>query len=228
MHRIIAPSMLSADFGRIGEVCAMLDGSAADRIHLDILDGVFAPNISFGFPVCEAIAAASHKPLDIHLMIVHPEDYIERFAALKGARYISVHIEACGGRLRKVLRQIRGLGLQAGIAINPETPVESLIEYFGEFDFVMVMGVNPGYSGQAYIPETLERVGIISEMAAAAEASFFIEVDGGVGKSNIDDLQRAGATVFVSGSSVFRAPNPVAAIAELACCQDDMVPLVSR
>lgn len=220
--------MLSADFGRIGEVCAMLDGSAADRIHLDILDGVFAPNISFGFPVCEAIAVASHKPLDIHLMIVHPEDYIERFAALKGAKYISVHIEACGGRLRKVLRQIRALGLQAGIAINPETPVESLIEYFGEFDFVMVMGVNPGYSGQAYIPETLERVGIISEMAAAAEASFFIEVDGGVGKSNIDDLQRAGATVFVSGSSVFRAPDPLAAIAELACCQDDMVPLVSR
>ena len=206
----------------------MLDGSAADRLHLDILDGVFAPNISFGFPVCEAIAAVSHKPLDIHLMIVRPEDYIERFAALKGAKYISVHIEACGGRLRKVLRQIRALGLQAGIAINPGTPVESLIEYFGEFDYVLVMGVNPGYSGQKYMPETLERVGIISEMAAAADVSFFIEVDGGVGKANINDLRRAGATVFVSGSSVFDAPNPVAAIAELTGCQDDMVPLVSR
>lgn len=226
MARYIAPSMLSADFGRVNEVCAMLDSSRADRIHLDILDGVFAPNISFGFPVCEAIAAASRKPLDIHLMIVHPENYIERFAALKGAGYISVHIEACGRNLRNVLRQIRSFGLKAGVAINPETPVESLIEYFGQFDFAMVMGVNPGYSGQKYIPQTLERVSIISEMASAADASFFIEVDGGVGKSNIDALQAAGATVFVTGSSAFTAPDPVLAIAELAGDQDDVVSFV--
>ncbi len=226
MARYIAPSMLSADFGKVNEVCAMLDSSRADRIHLDILDGVFAPNISFGFPVCEAIAAASHKPLDIHLMIVHPEKYIERFAALKGAGYISVHMEACGKNLRNVLRQIRSFGLKAGVAINPGTPVESLIEYFGQFDFVVVMGVNPGYSGQKYIPQTQERVSIISEMAAAAEASFFIEVDGGVGKSNIDNLQAAGATVFVTGSYAFATPDPALAIAELAGDQDDVVPFV--
>ncbi len=226
MARCIAPSMLSADFGRVNEVCAMLDSSRADRIHLDILDGVFAPNISFGFPVCEAIAAALHKPLDIHLMIVHPENYIDRFAALKGAEYISVHIEACGKNLRNVLRQIRSLGLKAGVAINPGTPVESLIEYFGQFDFAMVMGVNPGYSGQKYIPQTEERVTIISEMASAAEAQFFIEVDGGVGKANIGALQAAGATVFVAGSATFSAPDPVLAIAELAGDQNNVVPFV--
>lgn len=226
MPRFIAPSILAAGFGRLDEVCAMLDGSRADRVHLDILDGVFAPNISFGFPVCEAIARASHKPLDVHLMIVHPENYIDRFAALKGVRYISVHIEACGKNLRKILRHIRSLGVKAGVAVNPDTPVESLIEYFGEFDFAMVMGVNPGYSGQKYLPQTLERVSVISEMAAAAEASFFIEVDGGVGESNIAALQAAGASVFVSGSSTFNAPDPVAAIASLSGDQDHVVTFV--
>ena len=215
MPRVIAPSMLSADFGNLHRDCRMVNRSAAGWFHLDVMDGLFVPNISFGFPVCKAIAEVAEKPLDAHLMIVEPWRYIERFAAL-GVKYLSVHYEACNDRhLRECIKMIRDLGMGVGVAINPETPAEVLIPYLRQIDFVVVMGVHPGYSGQAYIPETTEKVGVLAEMIAGAEADCFIEVDGGVNTSNIAELERLGAGVFVAGSAAFSSADPIAAIRAL-------------
>ena len=215
MARLIAPSMLSADFGRLDQACRMVNRSAAGWFHLDIMDGLFVPNISFGFPVCKAIAQVAEKPLDAHLMIVEPWRYIDRFAEI-GVKYLSVHYEACSERnLKKCIRQIHALGMYAGVAVNPETPVEVLIPYLRAIDYVVVMGVHPGYSGQAYIPETTEKVGVLAELIAGAEADCFIEVDGGVSVANIAELERLGAGVFVAGSAAFSASDPKAAIRAL-------------
>lgn len=215
MTRLIAPSVLSADFGNLDAMCSMIESSAAAMYHLDIMDGVFVPNISFGFPVCKAIAAKAVKPLDAHLMIVDPDRYVDRFAEL-GIKYLSVHYEACGRNLRRVLQHIRACGMKAGVAINPDTPAESLIRYLHDADFIVVMGVFPGFSGQKYIPETTEKVAVLSEMIAAAQADCFIEVDGGVGMQNIAQLASLGAKLFVAGAAAFGADDPVAAIAALS------------
>jgi len=215
MPRVIAPSMLSADFGQLDRDCRMVNRSVAGWFHLDIMDGLFVPNISFGFPVCKAIAQVALKPMDAHLMIVEPWRYIERFAQL-GVKYLSVHYEACNDRhLKESIRLIRDLGMGAGVAINPETPAERLIPWLRHIDYVVVMGVHPGYSGQKYIPETTEKVAVLAEMIAAQDADCFIQVDGGVNTSNIAELERLGAGVFVAGSAAFSSPNPLAAIRAL-------------
>ena len=207
--------MLSADFGNLHRDCRIVNRSAAGWVHLDVMDGLFVPNISFGFPVCKAIAQVAEKPLDAHLMIVEPWRYIERFAAL-GVKYLSVHYEACNDRhLKECIKMMRDLGLGVGVAINPETPAEVLIPYLHQIDFAVVMGVHPGYSGQAYIPETTEKVAVLAEMIAGAESDCFIEVDGGVSTANIAELERLGAGVFVAGSAAFSAADPLAAIKAL-------------
>ena len=215
MPRVIAPSMLSADFGNLDRDCRMVNRSVAGWFHLDVMDGIFVPNISFGFPVCKAIARVAEKPLDAHLMIVEPWTYVERFAQL-GVQYLSFHYEACGDRrLRSTIRLVRNCGMGVGVAINPETPAEVLIPWLRTLDYVVVMGVHPGYSGQKYIPETTEKVGVLAEMIAAQGVDCFIEVDGGVNTENIAELERLGAGVFVAGSASFSSANPLAAIRAL-------------
>ncbi len=215
MPRVIAPSFLSADFGHLAHDCQLINRSAAGWFHLDVMDGIFVPNISYGFPVCQAIASVARKPLDAHLMIVEPWRYLERFAAL-GVSYLSVHYEACSHRrLRECIRKIHELGMSAGVVINPETPAEVLIPYLREIDYALVMGVHPGYGGQAYIPETTEKVGVLADMIAAADADCFIEVDGGVSVNNIAELERQGAGVFVAGSATFTSGDPVKAVRAL-------------
>lgn len=215
MPRLIAPSMLSADFGNLHRDCRIVNRSAAGWFHLDVMDGIFVPNISFGFPVCKAIAEVAEKPLDAHLMIVEPWRYIERFAQL-GVKYLSVHFEACGNKhLKECIKLIRDCGMGAGVAVNPETPAEVLIPYLRQIDYVVVMGVHPGYSGQKYIPETTEKLAVLAEMIAGAEADCFIEIDGGVSTANIAELERLGAGVFVAGSSAFASDDPKAAIKAL-------------
>jgi ribulose-phosphate 3-epimerase len=207
--------MLSADFGHLERDCRMVNRSAAGWFHLDVMDGIFVPNISFGFPVCQAIARVAQKPLDAHLMIIEPWNYVERFAKL-GVQYLSFHYEACNLRqLRSTIRLVRDSGMGVGVAINPETPAEVLIPWLRKIDYVVVMGVHPGYSGQKYIPETTEKVGVLSEMIAAQGADCFIEVDGGVSTANIAELERLGAGVFVAGSAAFSSANPLAAIRAL-------------
>ena len=207
--------MLSADFGNLHRDCRRVNRSAAGWFHLDVMDGLFVPNISFGFPVCKAIAEVAEKPLDAHLMIVEPWRYIERFAAL-GVKYLSVHYEACNERhLKECIKLIRDCGMGVGVAINPETPAEVLIPYLRSIDYVVMMGVHPGYSGQKYIPETTEKVAVLAEMIAGAEADCFIQVDGGVSVQNIAELERLGAGVFVAGSAAFSSGDPKAAIRAL-------------
>ena len=211
--------MLSADFGHLERDCRMVNRSAAGWFHLDVMDGIFVPNISFGFPVCQAIARVATKPLDAHLMIIEPWNYVERFAKL-GVQYLSFHYEACNSRrLRSTIQLVRDCGMGVGVAINPETPAEVLIPYLKLIDYVVVMGVHPGYSGQKYIPETTEKVGVLAEMIAAQEADCFIQVDGGVSTANIAELERLGAGVFVAGSAAFSSPNPIAAIKALKTIQ---------
>lgn len=215
MPRVIAPSMLSGDFGNLDRDCRRVNESAAGWFHLDVMDGIFVPNISFGFPVCKAIAQVARKPLDAHLMIVEPWRYVERFAEL-GVKYLSFHYEACNDRhLRECIRLVRGCGMGVGVAINPETPAEVLIPYLRDIDYVVVMGVHPGYSGQKYIPETTEKVGVLAEMIAGMEADCFIQVDGGVNVDNIAELERLGAGVFVAGAAAFSSGDPKSAIRAL-------------
>ena len=207
--------MLSADFGNLHRDCRRVNRSAAGWFHLDVMDGLFVPNISYGFPVCKAIAEVAEKPLDAHLMIVEPWRYIERFAAI-GVGYLSVHYEACNDKhLKECIKLIRDCGMGVGVAVNPETPVEVLIPYLRDIDYVVVMGVHPGYSGQKYIPETTEKVAVLAEMIAGAEADCFIQVDGGVSVENIAELERLGAGVFVAGSAAFSSGDPKKAIRAL-------------
>lgn len=206
--------MLSADFGNLDKDVRFVNESAAGWFHLDIMDGTFVPNISFGFPVVKAIARLAQKPMDAHLMIVHPEKYVERFAKA-GVEYLSVHIETCED-LRGTLKMIRSFGMKAGIAINPETPAGKLAGYFSDADFILVMSVHPGFGGQSFIEGSVEKVAQVRKMISASGAECFIEVDGGVGTSNVKALSQAGASVFVAGSSIFGTHDPKAATAQLA------------
>ncbi|ETZ22875.1 ribulose-phosphate 3-epimerase [Pedobacter sp. V48] len=213
MKHLIAPSLLSADFANLQRDIEMVNSSEADWFHVDVMDGVFVPNISFGFPVMEAVKKYATKPLDVHLMIVNPDQYIERFAAA-GASVITVHYEACT-HLHRTVQAIHAAGCKAGVAINPHTPVALLKDVLVDLDLVLVMSVNPGFGGQKFIPNTLNKLRELKAMASVVNPDLLIEVDGGVGIQNLADLIQAGASVFVAGNAIFGAPSPSVMISEL-------------
>jgi ribulose-phosphate 3-epimerase len=206
---LLAPSILAADFANLQRDVELINRSAADWIHVDVMDGRFVPNISFGLPVCEAIHRHATKPLDVHLMIVEPERYLAAFAKA-GARTLSVHLEACPN-LHRTVQQIRELGCSPGVAINPHTPVSLLSEIIDDIDLVLIMSVNPGFGGQAFIERSVEKVRQVRALSTRVQ----IEVDGGVNLDNAPRLLQAGADVLVAGSFVFSAPDPERVIAEL-------------
>ncbi|WP_342328041.1 ribulose-phosphate 3-epimerase [Pedobacter sp. FW305-3-2-15-E-R2A2] len=213
MKHLIAPSLLAADFANLQRDIEMVNSSEADWFHVDVMDGVFVPNISFGFPVMEAVKKHATKPLDVHLMIVNPDQYIERFAAA-GATVITVHYEACT-HLHRTVQAIHAAGCKAGVALNPHTPVALLKDILADLDLVLVMSVNPGFGGQQFIPNTLNKLRELKAMAAALNPDLIIEVDGGVGIHNLGDLIQAGASAFVAGNAIFAAASPKEMISEL-------------
>ncbi len=211
---IIAPSVLSCDFSKIGEEVEMLNKSAAEWIHIDVMDGVFVPNISFGFPVLEAIKKQTTKVLDVHLMIVQPEKYIETFAKA-GAHIISVHYEACP-HIHRTIQQIKDAGCKAGVVINPGTPVSVLKDIIQDVDLVLIMSVNPGFAGQKFISNAVAKTAEVKKMAdLMGKQGLFIEIDGGVTNTNAKALVDAGANVLVAGSYVFQSANPQETIQHL-------------
>lgn len=213
MKHLVAPSILSADFAHLGQAIALLNDSQADWIHVDVMDGRFVPNISFAFPVLEAIKPIARKPLDVHLMIVEPDQYIERFH-VAGADTLSVHYEACPN-LHRTLQAIQSLGMGAGVAINPHTPVSVVSEVIEWIDLVIIMSVNPGYGGQAFIPRTYDKIRHLREMIDQSGSKALIEIDGGVTLENAPGLVAAGADILVAGSTVFNSPSPTDRISTL-------------
>ena len=214
MPHLLAPSILAADFANLQRDVELVNASAAHWFHLDVMDGVFVPNISFGMPVIQAIAKHAKKPLDVHLMIVDPDRYIQTFADL-GADVLTVHAEACP-HLHRTVGAIRDSGMKAGVALNPHTPVETLRDVAGDLDLVCLMSVNPGFGGQSFIERTFAKTSALRTLLdeeGAKEA--LIEIDGGVGMGNARALVDAGANVLVAGSSVFRSENPMAAALNL-------------
>ncbi|WP_428331091.1 ribulose-phosphate 3-epimerase [Mucilaginibacter sp.] len=213
MKHLVAPSILAADFANLQRDIEMINNSQADWIHVDIMDGVFVPNISFGFPVTSAVKKHALKPLDVHLMIVEPDRYLKNFKDA-GASGITVHYEVCPN-LHRTVQYIKELGCRAGVALNPHTPVAALDDIIGDLDMVLIMSVNPGFGGQRFIENTYKKLRDIKELSSRKNPNLFIEVDGGVDAHNINALIEAGANVFVAGSSVFSSPDPTAAIAGL-------------
>jgi ribulose-phosphate 3-epimerase len=213
MKPLIAPSILAADFANLQADVEMLNQSKADWIHVDIMDGTFVPNISFGLPVCEAIQRHAKKPLDVHLMIQKPEQYLEAFKQA-GASILTVHYEACN-HLHRILQQIKSLGCKAGVAINPHTNVQLLEDVIEDIDLVCIMSVNPGFGGQKFIHNTYKKVKYLREIIRENNAETLIEIDGGVNIHNARPLLEAGADVLVAGSFVFNSGNPKATILEL-------------
>ncbi|WBM74075.1 ribulose-phosphate 3-epimerase [Saprospira grandis] len=213
MKHLIAPSVLACDFARLPEEIALLNESVADWIHLDVMDGRFVPNLTFGMPLVEAINRLTDKTLDVHLMMLEPERYVEAFQKA-GADWISVHYEACP-HLHRNLQQIKATGAKAGVAINPHTPVEALFPVLEEIDLVIIMSVNPGFGGQKFIYHSIEKIKKLKEEITIRNLPTLIEVDGGVGMQNAQVLLQAGADVLVAGSAVFKAPDPKKAIQQL-------------
>jgi ribulose-phosphate 3-epimerase len=210
---LVAPSVLAADFTRLREELTLVNESEADWFHLDVMDGRFVPNITFGIFIIQAIKQLAQKPLDVHLMIVEPEKYIEQFREA-GADVITVHYEACP-HLHRTLQQIKETGAKAGVALNPHTPVEVLEDIIEDIDLALIMSVNPGFGGQKFIYRSLNKIQRLREMITIRNAQTIIEVDGGVGLQNAEKILQAGADVLVAGSSVFKAENPKEAIAQL-------------
>ncbi len=210
---IIAPSLLAADFLQLGNACEMLNKSDAEYFHLDVMDGVFVPNISYGLPIIEQIRKATTKICDVHLMIVEPEKYIAAFKKA-GADILTVHQEACP-HLHSTLQQIKAQGMKAGVALNPATPVSVLKDVIKDIDLVCIMSVNPGFGGQKFIEHTYEKVRALKQIITEAGASTLIEIDGGVTEHNAAALVQAGADVLVAGTTVFKALDPIQMIATL-------------
>jgi ribulose-phosphate 3-epimerase len=217
MDHLVSPSLLAADFGNLGKDIVMVNRSQADWLHLDIMDGVFVPNISFGFPVVEHIKKVSEKPLDVHLMIIDPDRYLTRFQAA-GANILTVQYEACI-HLHRTVTEIRNLGMKAGVALNPHTPVSNLKNILPYIDMVLIMTVNPGFGGQSFIMESYNKIAELREVIDSGGYSVLIEVDGGVDKSNAAKLIKTGVNVLVAGSSVFSSDDPQETIRILKTAQ---------
>lgn len=209
-NKMLAPSLLSADFGNLARDIDIINSSRADWLHIDIMDGVFVPNISFGFPVLEYVKKLSQKPLDVHLMIVEPNKFIEKCKNI-GAMMMNVHYEACT-HLHRTITAIRQAGMKAGVTLNPHTPVELLEDIVNEVDLVLIMSVNPGFGGQKFIENTYSKVARLRSMIERKGSKALIEVDGGVNLDNAANIYRAGADVLVAGNAVFKAPDISAAI----------------
>ena len=209
----IAPSMLAADFANLERDVQLVNQSQADWFHMDIMDGVFVPNISFGMPVLKAMARHANKPLDVHLMIVDPDRYIQTFADL-GAAVLTVHAEACT-HLHRTVQAIKAAGMQAGVALNPHTPISVLEDIISDVDLICVMSVNPGFGGQQFIENTFDKVRRLRALANAKKSEVLIEIDGGVTSENAAALVQAGANVLVAGSFVFKSENPSQTISDL-------------
>ncbi len=206
MQPIVAPSILAADFSNLGQAITMINESEADWIHVDVMDGVFVPNISLGIPVAEAIKRHANKPLDVHLMIVHPENFVEAFRKV-GADSITVHAEACP-HLHRNIQQIKHAGAKAGVAINPHTPIVDLENIIQDIDMVLIMSVNPGFGAQKFIENTYQKIRDMKALILAKKSGAKIEIDGGVTLENARALLDAGADVLVAGNLIFSSPNP--------------------
>ena len=213
MNTLVSPSLLSADFLNLKEDIEMINKSEADWLHMDVMDGEFVPNISFGFPIIEAVSKICKKPLDVHCMIMHPEKYIERTAKL-GAMMMNVHYEACT-HLHRTVQQIHNAGMKAAVTLNPATPVSMLEDIIDDVDMVLLMSVNPGFGGQTFIENTIQKVKRLRKMIDDAGTNTLIEVDGGVNAETAPILVKAGVDVLVSGSYVFKSSDPISTIKSL-------------
>jgi ribulose-phosphate 3-epimerase len=221
MKPLISPSILSANFANLEDDILMINQSEADMFHVDVMDGVFVPNISFGFPIIAAVKNFAKKPLDVHLMITQPERYLKEFKDV-GANLITVHYEACP-HLHRTIQQIKELGCKASVAVNPHTPVFLLKDVLQDLDMVLIMSVNPGFGGQKFIEHTYNKIRELRKMADEINPSLWIEVDGGVSTHNSLALLKAGANVLVAGNAIFSSINPIHTIAELKNISPDIL-----